>query len=269
MTLSNNAAPDQPRQTRVLRASDRRSLSRSATRALDVLEYFGLMRRPLRAIEIARKLSLHPSTANQLLKTMVESAHLAFDATTKTYLPSPRLARFSGWMVETYGSDERLRGLVAQVHAATGEVVTLTTPNDLFMQVIDLAGVDLAGADFTHASLDSAERGLRVSIFGSVIGTAYLATLPVSEVQRLADRARIPQPEHASLLAGLARVRTKGFADGPSGEGNVWSIAAALPESCSSLPLVLGLAGLEDRIRPNLQELSRVLRSGASGLART
>ena len=54
---------------RVMRAGDRRSLSRSATRALDVLEYFGQVRRPLRAVEIARQFSLHPSTVNQLLKT--------------------------------------------------------------------------------------------------------------------------------------------------------------------------------------------------------
>ena len=82
------------------RPGDRRSLSRSATRALDVLELFGQERRSLRAIEIAKALGLHPSTANQLLKTMVDSAHLTFDAVAKSYLPSPRLGRFGGWMTE-------------------------------------------------------------------------------------------------------------------------------------------------------------------------
>ena len=82
---------------RVKRPSERRSLSRSATRALDVLEFFGEARRPLRAVEISRVLGMHPSTTNQLLKTMVDSAHLVFDAHSKTYLPSPRLARFSTW----------------------------------------------------------------------------------------------------------------------------------------------------------------------------
>ena len=145
-----------------MRTRNRRSLSRSATRALDVLEYFGQARRPLRAIEIARTLDLHPSTVNQLLKTMVESAHLTFDAGPKTYLPSPRLTRFSTWMVDVYGSDERLSGMIAQVQASSNEIVTLTTPNDGFMQVIDLAGVDFAA--------EGAERGLRVPMFSSVVG---------------------------------------------------------------------------------------------------
>lgn len=43
---------------RVKRPSERRSLSRSATRALDVLEYFGEARRPLRAVEISKALGL-------------------------------------------------------------------------------------------------------------------------------------------------------------------------------------------------------------------
>ena len=96
----------------VRRPGERRSLSRSATRALDVLELFGEMRRPLRAIEMSKALGLHPSSINQLLKTMVESAHLTFDAHLKTYLPSPRLAQFSAWMLASCGGDEQFRDLL-------------------------------------------------------------------------------------------------------------------------------------------------------------
>lgn len=248
--------------TQVVRAGDRRSVSRSATRALDVLEYFGQVRRPLRAIEIARHFSLHPSTVNQLLKTMVESAHLTFEAGTKTYLPSPRLTRFSSWMVETYGSDERLRGLITQIHAASGEVVTLTTPNDLFMQVVDLAGVD-----FAHVTHDNAERGLRVSMFGSAIGAAYLSTLPQTEVRRLAKRARIPDGEHDKLLKRLVAIRINGFADGPSAEGSVLSVAVPLPSDCFTVPLVLGLAGPAGRVRIVLPQLAQMLQTAVARLA--
>jgi len=229
--------------------------------ALDVLEYFGQMRRPLRAIEIARKLELHPSTVNQLLRTMVESAHLTFEAGAKSYLPSPRLARFSSWMVDTYGSDERLRILLADLHAQSGEVVTLTTPNDLFMQVIDLAGVD-----FDAARPDSAERGLRVSIFGTAIGSAYLATLTLPEFRRLAERARIPELEQDALIVKLAKIRQAGFSDGSSAQGTVWSVATALPASYFSIPLVLGLTGPADRVVNNLDTLANQLRSGIARL---
>lgn len=248
---------------RVVRSGDRRSLSRSATRALDVLEYFGQVRRPLRAVEIARRFSWHPSTVNQLLKTMVESAHLTFEAGTKTYLPSPRLARFSSWMIATYGNDERLRRLLAEIHAVSNEIVTLTTPNDLFMQVIDLAG---AGTDFDPGDT-SAERGLRVSMFGSVIGDAYLSTLPHLEVRRLADRARIPVKEHDIVLQSLALVRSVGFAEGPSGENAVWSIAVPLPPGAFNVPLVIGLAGPAARVKPNQPQLVAALHAGVARLA--
>lgn len=241
---------------KVVRSGERRSLSRSATRALDVLEYFGEVRRPLRAVEIARHLELQPSSANQLLKTMLESAHLAFDASTKTYLPSPRLTRFGSWMAATYGSNEPLRHAIAEVHVASGEVVTLTTPNDLFMQVVDLADEALPSD-----GRDSAERGLRVSMFGSAIGAAYLSTITVAEVRRLAERARISNEDCERLLPRLARVRTAGFADGPSAQDAVWSVATPVPQRYASIPLVLGLAGPADRIRSRRQELAHLLRS--------
>jgi DNA-binding IclR family transcriptional regulator len=249
---------------RILRVTDRRSLSRSATRALDVLEYFGMVRRPLRAIEIARRFELHPSTVNQLLKTMVDSAHLTFDAASKTYLPSPRLTRFGRWLIDTYGSDERLRELVLQLHARSDEIVTLTTPNDRFMQVIDVAGVDFATDEH-----DGAERGLRVSMFGSAIGAAYLATLPAMEVRRLAERARIPDAQHDVLLGTLVQIRQDGFAEGPSGEGSFLSIAAALPENSLGVPLVLGVAGPVERMRGKLPYLSTLLRSSVDSLSAT
>lgn len=248
---------------RVMRAGDRRSLSRSATRALDVLEYFGQVRRPLRAIEIARRFSLHPSTVNQLLKTMVESAHLIFEAGAKTYLPSPRLTRFSSWMVDTYGSDERLRRLIAEIHALSNEVVTLTTPNDLFMQVVDLAGTEPED----EIKDNGAERGMRVSMFGSAIGAAYLSSQPNSEVRRLADRARIPAVEHDRLLKMLGQIRVAGYADGPSGEGAYWSVAVPLPQGRFNVPLVLGMAGPTDRVRGNLHQLSKALQAGVSRLS--
>ncbi len=54
----------------------KRNLSKSATRALDILEYFAMVGRPLRAREIAQAFDFHASSTDQLLKTMVDSAYL-------------------------------------------------------------------------------------------------------------------------------------------------------------------------------------------------
>lgn len=240
---------------RVKRPSERRSLSRSATRALEVLELFGEARRPLRAVEIARALGLHASTADQLLKTMVDSAHLVFDARAKTYAPSHRLARFSAWIVESYGMEARLRALVAEVQSATGEIVTLTTPNDLFMQIVDLAGLSPSG--------QPTERGLRVSVFGSAVGAAYLSTLPDEEIARLAARARLPAAEQAEVSASVARIRQDGFAEGPSIDGTTWSLATPLPAQ-GLAPMVLGVAGLAEQVRAESPRLQAVIRAAVN-----
>jgi DNA-binding IclR family transcriptional regulator len=234
-----------PARVRIKRPSERRSLSRSATRALDVLEFFGEARRPLRAIEISKMLAMHPSTTNQLLKTMVDSAHLVFDAQGKTYLPSPRLAKFSGWIGETYGAAGRLRDLVRDVHARTQMVVTITTPNDLFMQVIDVA------VPMEHTT----ERGLMVSVFGSVIGGAYLATLTQAEIKRLAMRARVPTAEIPVTLLEVEQIRRAGYAAGSSTSDAMWSIAMPLPMQGVSVPTVLGLAGPVEKVRSQIVPL--------------
>ena len=248
-------APSRP--VRVTRPDERRSLSRSATRALDVLEVFGRVRRPLRAVEIARALDLHPSTTNQLLKTMVGSAHLTFEAGARTYLPSPRLARFGAWMMEVFGSDEALRLLVREVQAATGETVTLATPNDLSMQIVDF--IDAASA----TDADRAERGLCVSIFGSAIGGAYLSTLSDTEVRRLATRARIADRDLDAIMREIINVRGEGVVAAPTSGGAIWSVAAPLTRARFPAPLVLGLAGPADRIQPRLDMLKSAVREAA------
>ncbi|MCB2073908.1 MAG: helix-turn-helix domain-containing protein [Novosphingobium sp.] len=240
---------------RVERPSDKRSLSRSATRALDVLEFFGEVRRPLRAIEVSKMLGMQPSTTNQLLKTMVDSGHLVFEARTKTYLPSPRLVGFSGWLVDTFGAGEELRGLMKDVQKATGQVVTLTTPNDLFMQIVDLA---------TPADRPT-ERGLRIAVFGSAIGSAYLATLETAEIERLAHRARIPDEEMASVFEAIDQIRRDGYADGKSAGDDLWSIAMAVPQTETSIPMVLGIAGPLHEVRGKFEEIIETMRQAIAG----
>jgi DNA-binding IclR family transcriptional regulator len=234
---------------RVRLPTDRRNMSRSATRALDVLEFFGEARRPLRAVEIARELEISPSSANQLLKTMVESAHLVFDASAKTYLPSPRLAAFGTWMSRINGGTGPLHDLVNAVRARTGMTVTVTTPNDLSMQIVDSAGSPGLAV----------QRGLQISLFGSATGSAYLASLADAEVRRLAHRARIHDRELPEILAMLGQIREAGLADGPSGGPGAWSLAMILPCHLVGVPSVLGLAGPADEVRANLAELSAIM----------
>jgi DNA-binding IclR family transcriptional regulator len=68
------------------------------------------------------------------------------------------------------------------------------------------------------------------------------------------------------LLAWVARVRDEGFADGPSAEGAIWSLAAPLPSEGFSVPLVLGLSGPVKRIRADLTHLGSLLTTTITGM---
>jgi DNA-binding IclR family transcriptional regulator len=242
---------------RLRRPDDRVSLSRTATRALDILEYFGQVKRPLRAIDIVRALNLHPSTTNQLLKTLVGSAHLVFDARSKTYLPAPRLADFSGWMVEQYGADNRFRMMLQQIRAETGAVVSLSTPNDIYMQVLDL----LVPQDAPIVS----GRGMQVSLFGSAaIGSAYLSILRVSEIESLSFRARLKREQFREILAVISQIRDGGCAHGPTSDGKMHAIAIPLPISGTPIPLVVALAGRAEAVRAHRPELQDALQRSVS-----
>jgi DNA-binding IclR family transcriptional regulator len=139
---------------------------------------------------------------------------------------------------------------LADVHQRCGLVVTFVTLNDLFMQVIDLAGNG------------GGERGLKISLFGSTIGSAFLATLSDDEVRRLAQRARVPATEMASVLAVLGEIREAGYASGPATRADIWSIAVALPASVLQGKAVLGLAGPAEAVRGDLEGHVRLMREG-------
>lgn len=237
--------PDPPRPpVRVRLPSEKRSLSRSASRALDVLEYFGRERRSLRAVEISRAMGINPSTTNQLLKSMVDSGHLTFEAHGKSYLPSPRLSGFSQWMHAVHGDGAKLHDLVADLQRETGMVVTLATANDTTMQVLDLA----------QPLGQQTERGLRISLFGSALGNAWLSMASDAEIQRLADRARIAPAQLPMILADIAGVRATGHSEAASG-ASTWSIAMPLTAAKSPTPLVLGLAGPLATVREQRESL--------------
>jgi DNA-binding IclR family transcriptional regulator len=243
-----------PVTSKVRRPNDRRSLSRSATRALDVLEYFGVVGRPLRAVEIAHALSLHASTTDQLLKTMVDSAHLVFEARSKLYYPSPRLVRFGGWLTKSYFGDDGIRRTMDAIQTGSGEAVTLAVQNDLFMQIVDTA--EPAG----RAGL--IERGIKVPLFGSAIGAAFLATRNDAEIDALIERARTPVVDRPEILAGIDHVREEGFAfGGVSADDETWSIAIALPAPPAGIAMVLGIGGPAERIEQGREALVDLMRA--------
>jgi len=239
---------------------ERRNLSKSAIRALDVLEHFAAVRRPLRATDIAHALDLHPSSADQLLKSMVDSAYLLIDPEGKLYRPSPRLLPFANWLAENFFGGDALHDLVTAIGARTGQIVTLAAPQMGLLQLVDVTTPPaLAGL---------VRKGSRVSITRSTLGAAFLAAHDDRDIERWI--ARTPEARHmndearAELDASVAAARAQGYACGLS--DRLFSIALALPRPTAGIQLVLGLAGQPEFIEPRVEELHGQMRRYADSL---
>jgi len=200
---------------RVLQEEDAmKYLAKSAVRAVDLLVYFRERNEPRRASEIADDLHIARSSANQLLKSLVEKGYLVFNRAAKTYVPAPALLGFAGWLTRYYCGSDWMAGIVSYVHERTGQIATIVCENDLFMEVIEARGADL---DPLFAS--RYQTGLRLPIIGSVSGGIVLARLDKSKIARLAYYTRWSGITDCldikidELLAFAERVRRQGVAE--------------------------------------------------------
>ncbi|WP_197063595.1 helix-turn-helix domain-containing protein [Novosphingobium malaysiense] len=217
-----------------------RNLSKSALRALELLEFFAARRRPARASEVTRSLGLSHSSADQLLKTLASRAYLIFDSTQKLYWPSPRLLAFAETLDESYFGGNRLQMLMQYLVDRTGCSVAISTPVGHVMQLTHFLA--------PPGKIYDRPPGELFSIFSSAAGAAIMATWPVATVRTLIAEAADELGEMAAradtIIANLAEVRENGHAfGGLHRRADTCSVAIALPQSGVNNELTLSLRG--------------------------
>lgn len=97
-------------------------------------------------------------------------------------------------------------------------------------------------------------------MFGTAVGSAYLASLEDAEVARLVDRARIPSSDLPAIYSVLSRIRTIGLAEGVSDDGAWWTLGLLLPRHFVYSPTVLGMGSVPEEVRNNMAELGAIMR---------
>ena len=229
------------------------NISKSAARALEVMELFGLMQRPLRASEISEALEIGPSSTSQLLKTLAHGGFLHFNDQTKLYLPTIRLGGFADWLGSADFALDRLRKLLSLVHTETGLTATVSTRLRTGMQIIETCGPDPIA------------KGSKFPLAGSVPGLAFLATLDDPEIERILDRGRLCDrpgyPSRRKWQEDIGRVREKGYAAGQSMVSGCWAIGLPLPADFRRVPMVLGFSGDPEDIAGHEAEWAARIRS--------
>ncbi|MCJ2052054.1 IclR family transcriptional regulator [Methylobacterium sp. J-070] len=219
---------------------------KSAGRVLQILELFDELQREARVSEIAERLSFPQSSTSMLLKSLAQLGYLDYDAASRTFLPSPRVALLGAWLDKGPVRDGSLVRMLEHLSERTGDTVILAARNAIFSQYVHV--LQARSAMRFHVP-----PGTRRLVVWSATGTALLAGNPDCEIGPLVRRTNAEaSPEQSPIpisdvLANLARVRQAGyfFSRGLVTPG-AGSIAVPLPKRIDKRgrPLAVAISGV-------------------------
>lgn len=240
------------------------SVSQSVARMVGILEVFARERRPLTTIDLIEAMDAPRSSLAALLREMVDLSVLALDRRSATYLPTAHFGRLASWLSEAMVQDPRVFEAAEQLQRDTEETVTLAVPSDRCMEVFHVVRGNQAISFI-------AEPGQQITMWGSALGTAWLATLSNANIISLYQRGQrsggdlAPRVLLEEVQAHVTHVRSTGCA---RAFGAVFPDASAmsvvLPESVGIRRCVLSVAGPTERIRRAAEGIEKRLHEVAT-----
>jgi len=249
----------------LLRISERAPIEdktvKSAARVLQILEYFDDVQRHSTVMEISASLGFPQSSTSALLHSLVGMGYLDYDAHSRTYITSNRVALLGSWVNSDFFAEGAILSLMKEVNEQTGDAVVLAVRNGLYSQYIHV--IQATSPARLHLTLGTVR-----SLASSGSGYALLSSMEDEEVTRLVMRinaeAKEGQPivKVGELLDILASVRQKGYAftcDLVTKGGGI--IAAPLPQVSGQPQMVVGVGGISEVMRPKESEVANILKT--------
>jgi DNA-binding IclR family transcriptional regulator len=191
--------------------------ARSATRAIDVFEYFLWAKRPAKTRDISRGLGIPNSSADDILKALLRRGYLSYSARTKMYSPSLRLVGLGENFLENFPWLRQLNALGRQLNAETGQTVVISVQEGNRFRVVSAVPGRYfdpervrVGAACQLAFFHAQHGWLPTSNFAAAI----LAANSDVEILKILStlNASGPQSDYSPLLHRIRKVRAQGFA---------------------------------------------------------
>jgi DNA-binding IclR family transcriptional regulator len=231
-------------------APTRPTVVKSAGRALEILEFFDEVRREAQVAEIAARLRYPQSSTSVLLKSLAQLGYLDYDARTRTYLPTARVALLGTWLDEGPLRDGRLIHMLEELSQATGDTIILAARNGIFAHYIHV--IQARTPLRFHVP-----QGSRRLVVWSATGFALLAEDEVETIHALvrrtnAELAPAKLVDARRVLANVRQLREQGyfFSRGLVTPGG-GSIAVPLPRGIDrrDRALAVAVSGLLDELQ--------------------
>jgi DNA-binding IclR family transcriptional regulator len=233
---------------------------KSGARVVEVIELFGRERRPLSATEIGERLHYPKSSANLLLRTLVECGWLSLNSESMRYFPTLRVSALGDWLPATLFGGEAADALVRELWEASRETATLSIPNGVHMEFVRVH------VGTFPISLNLPE-GTQVPMFGTAVGTAYLQSHTDDAIERLYQRARAEvaltdkNRDFSAYLTEIRQTRKRGYAVAYDRlMSDTGALGVALVTQGPGLAVVLGVGGLSSRIARNEATIAKKMR---------
>ncbi len=235
---------------------------KSGARVVAVLDFLHRIDRPARAYEIGRALDLAPSSANDLLKTLVELGYLDFDDTKKTYFPGIRISFLGQWLARLHPELQQVENFARSLARDCGENVVLFSQRKHKIQVLSV----ISGS--TPPPINIFE-GANLPVVGTAAGCALLmmkSHVEMYEIVRKTFRTRTCSDVVVQVGDMIQDCKRRGYASSVREDiiPDNWAIALPLPINLSSEPIVVGLGGPRARVKDHEDDLARLARDRIS-----
>ncbi len=216
------------------------AIVKSAQRAVEILELFSDLRMGITVADVATALKMPQSSTSALLQSLHKLGYLTVDPEGRTYLPTSRIALLGAWIEPALVQQGPVLRMMGAITEEIGIDTFLATRNRLHVQVVYRQN---RATEESHS-----QTGAGGYLALAATGHVLMSELPDVEVTKVvsATNAQITEglaPINArELLQGLAEVRRRGFAFGPSQRSHhKITIAVRLPNLINE-PMALGLS---------------------------
>jgi DNA-binding IclR family transcriptional regulator len=242
-------------------------LIKSAARVMQIFDFFDDIKRPVKVIEVAQRLDLPQSSTSMLLKCLTELGYVEHDLSTRTFLPSPRIALLGTWLDKGPIRDGSLVRLMEELSEKTGETVILAVRSGMFAHYIRV----IQSRRSVRFHVPHGSRRLAV---WSAAGTALLVRESDENIRALCRRTNseaLKEEQTISpkrVLAHVNEVRSNGyfFSKGLVTPGT-GSIAVPLPSGIDrkARPFAIAISGMLEDIESRERTLARMIQDAVSG----
>lgn len=239
---------------------------KSAVRVLEILEYFKREQGPRSLKDLCTALDYPQSSSTVLLKNLIALGYLSYDRSTRLYFPTLRVSALGDWISHALFGQGEIFEIMRDAHSATGETVSIALQNDVYMQYIRVI-------QSTHALRFHTEEGSMRPLTLSATGWMLMSTLDDKSVEKLVRRANIATPhkdDRQPLELMMQRV-AQARVDGATYAENIpllggGTVCVLLPVKVQGRAVALGMGGAVERIRPNRERYTDMLRQLAASL---